>query len=258
MERELRGLGEHTEQHQAQRNREQRTALQQIARGEHIGQLEAAHRLADQQDAGEQRQTAAPGHRQRHAGTLARIRAMVPEADQEERRQAGQLPEHQHQQQVLRQYHTEHGAHEQQQEGEEAPHRLLVGEVIAGVEDDQQADAEDQQGEEETEAIEAQVQVETEFRQPGMAGEQRFSGQHPTLAEEQHQADQGNQCRRDRTGSAPQALGQDWQEDPQKWQRNDQRQNHDLLLFHSSSGTCPCQAGPAPGKSGHRLSVSID
>ncbi|MCY1276330.1 hypothetical protein D9M70_249940 [compost metagenome] len=243
MEGELRGLGEHAEQHQAQRYREHRAALQDVAGGEHVAQLEAAHHLADQQDAGEQRQPSPAGDRQRHARALAGIRAVAPEADQEERRETGQLPEHQHQQQVLRQHHAEHRAHEQQQEGVEAPGRFLLGQVVAGIEDDQHADAEDQQGEQEAQPVEAQAEVEAQFRQPVVARQQTLAGERAALAPQQRQAGQRHQRGGRGAGAATQAFGQDRQEDAQEWQRNDQRQNHRSLLFHS--GRCPLSAGGA-------------
>ena len=112
------------------------------------------------------------GNGQGHPRTLAGVGTAAPEADEQERGQAGQLPEEHHQQEIFREHHAEHGAHEQQQESEETPHRLLFGEVVAGVEDHQQADAEDQQGEEETEAVQAQAEVDADFRQPGIAGGQ--------------------------------------------------------------------------------------
>ncbi len=67
----------------------------------------------------------------------------------------------------------------------------LVRRVVAGVEDHQQADAEDQQGEEETEAVQAQAEVDADFRQPGIAGGQGLPGEHrAALSEQQDQADQ--------------------------------------------------------------------
>ncbi len=178
VEGELRRLGEHAQQHQYQRQRIQLMCANRVTSRQHLRQLEAAGDMADQQDAGEQRQTTAAGDRQRHARALAGFGARTPEADQQERRQAGQLPEHQHQQQVFREHHTEHGAHEQQQESEETPHRLGLGQVITGVEDHQQTDAENQQGEQETQAIEAQAEVQAKMRQPLKLDPQHFTGKY--------------------------------------------------------------------------------
>ncbi|MNF60650.1 hypothetical protein D3C84_422720 [compost metagenome] len=191
MERELRGLGEYPQQHQHQGHRVEGVRADLIARREDLGQFEAAGHLPQQQHPGEQGQAAATGDRQGHARALARIGAMPPEADQEEGRQAGQLPEHQHQQQVLGQHHAEHGAHEQQQEGEEAPHGLFFRQVVAGVEDDQQADAQDQQGKEETQAIEAQAETQAETGKPGQDELQCIAGEDAIgLEQQQDQAAQ--------------------------------------------------------------------
>ncbi len=84
MERKLSGLGEHAQQYQDQRQRVQRIGTDQIARCQHGRQLEASDDVADQQDAGEQRQPSATSHRQCHARALTSIGPMVPVADQEE------------------------------------------------------------------------------------------------------------------------------------------------------------------------------
>src|SRR5690606_34860322 len=112
-----------------------------------------------QQNPCEQRQTATARHGQGHTRALACIRATVPETDQQKRRQAGQFPEQQHQQQVFRQHHTEHGAHKQQQEGIEAPRWFALAQVVTGIEDYQQADAENQQGKQKAQAIQTQAKV---------------------------------------------------------------------------------------------------
>ncbi len=54
----------------------------------------------------------------------SRIGAVIPIGDQHERGEAGQLPEHHQLDQVARQHHAEHRAHEGQQEREEARHRV--------------------------------------------------------------------------------------------------------------------------------------
>ena len=120
--------------------------------------------MADQQNPGEQCQTTTAGHGQGHARTFAGIRTGAPETNQQERRQAGQLPEHQHQQQVFRQHHAEHGAHKQQEEGEEAPHRLLLRQVVTRVKNDQQANAENQQGKQKAQTIETQAEIQAQGR----------------------------------------------------------------------------------------------
>ncbi len=244
MEGKLRRLGEHAEQDQYQHQRIQGVGADQLASREDLGEFEAAGDVAEQQHPGQQRQAAPSGNGQGHPRTLAGVGTAAPEADEQERGQAGQLPEEHHQQEIFREHHAEHGAHEQQQESEETPHRLLFGEVVAGVEDHQQADAEDQQGEEETEAVQAQAEVDADFRQPGIAGGQGLPGEHrAALPEQQDQADQRRHAGGRRAQGAAATLGKQGQQRPHERQRDDQRQNHGLLLF--DGGAPACLAGGA-------------
>ena len=67
-------------------------------------ECQAAARDAPQHDdAGQQAQPAAAGHHQRHARAALRIGAVVPVADEQERGEAGEFPEHHQLQQVARQ-----------------------------------------------------------------------------------------------------------------------------------------------------------
>ena len=115
MERELCGLGERTQQHQSQCHRVHAVVLDQVPGGENVLQFIAAHDVANQQDAGKQCQATASGNCKCHPCTAASVFFMGPEADQQERCQAGQLPENHHQQQVARQHDAKHGALEAQQ-----------------------------------------------------------------------------------------------------------------------------------------------
>jgi hypothetical protein len=133
------------------------------------GQLVTADDFAEQQEAGEQRQAAAARKHQRHPRTAARRFAPTPVGDQQERGKAGQFPEHQQLDQVLRQDHAEHRAHEQQQIGIEPAQTVFQRQVIVGVENHQQADAEDQQGEQQAKAIEAEGQIKAGGGYPGQA-----------------------------------------------------------------------------------------
>ncbi len=155
VEGKLRRLGEHAEQDEHQRQWIQRVRADLIACRDHLAQFEAADDMAKQQNAGQERQPSSAGDGQCHPSTAPGVGAMVPVANQQERRKAGQLPEHQHQQQVLGKHHAQHRAHEQQKEAEEASHRVFLRQVIARVENHQQADAKNQQGEQKAQAIEA-------------------------------------------------------------------------------------------------------
>ena len=159
MERELRRLGKHPQQHQHQNHRVERMGANLLTGGKNISEFVTAHHLTQQQDTGQQRQPPRTSDRQRHAGALARIGGMRPVADQQEGRQAGHLPEHHHQQQVLGQHHAQHRRHEQQQIAEEAPHGVAFGEVITCVKNHQQADALDHQCKKETQPIKAKADI---------------------------------------------------------------------------------------------------
>ncbi|MCY1404336.1 hypothetical protein D9M71_195420 [compost metagenome] len=146
---------------------------------------------------------------------------MPPEADEQERRQAGHLPEHHHQQQVFRQHHTEHGAHEQQQEGIETPAALVLAQVVAGIEDHQQTDAEDQQGKQEAQAVQTQAEVEPQIRQPGLLQVKYLAGEYRrTLPKQQYKAQQRCQGCSSCAQRATVALGQQGHHGTQQWQRN--------------------------------------
>ena len=95
-----------------------------VARSQDNGQLIAAGNFTEQQESAQQRQPARAGHRQRHACAVARFLALLPVADQQKRRQAGQLPEDQQLDDILRQCNAQHRAHEQQHIAIEAPHAV--------------------------------------------------------------------------------------------------------------------------------------
>ena len=96
--------------------------------------------MAQHDDASQQAQAAQAGYGERHSRALPRVRAMRPEPDQQERRQAGQFPEHDEQDQVVGEHDTQHGAHERQQVREETRRRIVGRKVIARIQHDQRAD----------------------------------------------------------------------------------------------------------------------
>ena len=137
-----------------------------IARGQHLVEVVASDDVPDQQDADKQAQPAGGRDRQRHARAVAGAGVVMPVADEQEREQAGQLPEEDQLDQVAREHDAQHGAHEGEQEREEARHRILGRHVVARVEHDQEADAGDQHGEQPGEAVHAQAEVEAQGRHP--------------------------------------------------------------------------------------------
>ena len=141
MERELRALGQGAEQDEDQRRQVERMRPDPVARGQHEVEVVAADDVAQDQNAGEQAQPAGGGDGQRHAGTVARGRRVVPVADQQEGEEAGQLPEEGQLDQVAGKHHAGHGPHEGEQEREEARHRIFRRHVVSRVEHHESADA---------------------------------------------------------------------------------------------------------------------
>ena len=200
-----------------------------VARREDRGQVVAAGDMAEQQKTAQQGHPPGAGDGERHARAVARIAALLPVTDEQEGGQAGQLPEDQQQEDVLRQHHAQHGSHEQQQAGIEAPHAVPRGQVIAGIENDQQADAQNHQGEQQPQAVQAKGQIQSHRRHPGetldhgMAGEGR--------ARQRQQTGQGEQGHGSRHpgGVQPAPTGNPGgQNGAEERREDDQRQTHGI------------------------------
>ena len=144
MKRELRALCESAEQNEDQRRNVERMRADRLAGREHPVEVVAADDVAEDQHAGEQAEAARRRDDQGHPRAVARLRGLMPVADQEEGEEAGQLPEEDQLDQVARQHDAEHRAHERKQEREEARHRIGRRHVVARVEHHQEADAGDQ------------------------------------------------------------------------------------------------------------------
>ena len=178
MERELRRLGEGTQQHQQQRRQIARIGLDQIAAVEHRLHVEGPDDMADQQETGQHRQPAHAGDGQGHAGASSCLALLVPVADQQKRRQAGQFPEYPQQQQVVGHDDADHGSHEQHQVGVEPRHAVVRRQIIAGIQNDQQPDAQDQQQKQQREPVEPERQIEPQLRHPAHAEVIHLAGDH--------------------------------------------------------------------------------
>ena len=88
MERELSALREGAEQDQYERDRIARIGADLAGDAHDRGDLVAPGGLADQQEAREHREATGARHGQGHPRALAGVGAMLPVADQEERREA--------------------------------------------------------------------------------------------------------------------------------------------------------------------------
>jgi hypothetical protein len=175
MERELRRLGEGAGQHQREDQGIERRGLDHLAFRQQHAELVGAADVAEHQHARGEEKPAAAGHHQRHAGALPARRRVAPEADQEEGRQARQLPEDQHEQDVVGEDDADHRALEEQQVGVEAADGVLPAEIVARIDDDQRADGEDHRGEEQAEPIGEEAEGEADLGHPGGAGEHRLA-----------------------------------------------------------------------------------
>jgi len=176
VERELRALGERAQRDQHQHGAVPGMRADQLARGEHAVELVAAGDLAHHQDPGEQAQPPGDGDDEGHARAAARIGTMVPVADEQERHQAGQLPEHGQLHQVAREHDAQHRAHEGEEEREEARYRIRRRHVVARVQHHQQADDQYQHRELPREAVQAQAEAQAQPGQPRHLVVQHLAG----------------------------------------------------------------------------------
>ena len=166
VEGELRAFAQGADQDQGEQDRVEGMCANQIAGGQDLVQVIAADDMAEQHDPRQQAQTARAGDHQRHVGAASGVGAVVPVADQQEREEAGQLPEKHDLDQVAGDHQPEHGAHERQEKREEARHRIVRRHVVAGVQRHQRADAQHQHREQPGETVHAQDEVQAQAGQP--------------------------------------------------------------------------------------------
>ena len=88
-------------------------------RPQHRGKVERAERPPDHEDRQHEAEVADPVDDERLLGRRGRARPAEPEADQEVAAQAHRLPEHEQQQEIVRQHQHAHREHEQRNLGEE-------------------------------------------------------------------------------------------------------------------------------------------
>ena len=166
MEGKLRALRQRAKQDQNQRRQIERMAADDVARRQDLVEIVAAGDMAEQDQPDQEAEPADPRDRQRHAGAIARCRGIVPIADQQEGKDAGQLPEYREQNDIARQHDAQHRPHEGKQEGEEARNRVLLRHVIAGIDDDEEADRGDDDRKQPGKAIHPETEIEPQLRQP--------------------------------------------------------------------------------------------
>ena len=199
VERELRAFGKGPQQNQEQRRQEHRVSLDHGHFVQHFTQLVGARNLTQEHKAPQHGQAAAPGHGQGLTGTGAGIGPVAPITHQQERRDAGQLPKHHQEQQIVRQHHAQHGGHEQHHFAVKLAGRILGAQVIVRIQNDHQPDEQDQAREHHRQAIKAERQVQPDLGHPGPGVHHRFARQHGR-GHGQQQAQTGGRDRARRAG----------------------------------------------------------
>ncbi len=125
MERELRRLGESGHKNKNQRDRVEWMRANDISCFKNFVEIVAANNVTEQEHACKQAEAANTGYCQSHTRAIAGAGIVIPVADEQEREDAGQLPEHGEQNNVARQDDAEHRTHEGQQEREKTRDRIF-------------------------------------------------------------------------------------------------------------------------------------
>ena len=108
MERELGALREGAQEDQDQRRNIEGMRPDRVAGRQHPVQIVAADDVSDQQHAGKETEPAGRGDDQGHPRAVARVRVLMPVADQKEREEARQFPKEDELDQVAGQHDAEH------------------------------------------------------------------------------------------------------------------------------------------------------
>ena len=167
MERNLRALRERPEQNKDQHRQIGAVRPDGRSRRKHGVDVIAARDPAEQQEADEHADTAEAGHDQGHSSAIASGLIVMPISNEQEGKEAGQLPEKSQLDEIAREDDAEHRAHESLEKGEEARNGILRRHVVTGIEDHQRAHAEYEQGEKPRKTVEPQRELEAERRKPG-------------------------------------------------------------------------------------------
>jgi len=156
VERDLRGLRARGEQQQDDGRDRERGALDGCRLRRDHAERRAAHGGLDEDRGGQQCESSDPRHEQRTRRTL---RALPGPADEEEARDARQLPCDEQQEDVVGEYDAEHRAREEREQCRD-PHGvgIVVGEVPQRIGHHQHADEGDDEREDERERVKAQVE----------------------------------------------------------------------------------------------------
>ena len=162
----------HRAAEEAERDEVHRRRRQRVDVLEHAQVLERS-RLPDEQDEPErERRVADRIHHERLLRSGHRFRAVVPEADQEVRREADETPAGEQEEEVPRLHEQQHREDEERHVGEVATLLVVAGEVAHRVPDDEPAHARDDQHHRARERVEEDLELDLEVArlEPGVSG----------------------------------------------------------------------------------------
>ena len=130
----------------------------------------------NQQDqARHQHEPATGGYEQALERTLSCLGIFMVEADQHVGSDAGQFPEHKKGNEIVRKHQSKHGCHERQHDDIEPGEVFVAFQVRTGVDQNEGADAADQKGKHQGQAIDHEVQGYPEPRHPGRFNQEPFT-----------------------------------------------------------------------------------
>ena len=176
VKRELGRLGERARQHQDQDRQVVGVSPNGIAIRQDLRQLEGTGGQPQHDQAGQQGEAPGAGQQQGLQRRPARLGRGVVEADQQVGRERRQFPKDEQRDQIVGQHQAEHGEHEQQQEELKPPQLGVAGEIGVRIKDDQDANAADQQGKGQAEAVNQKREVDAQAGHPGKADADGLAG----------------------------------------------------------------------------------
>ncbi len=125
---------------------------------------------------------------------------------------------------------ADHGTHEEEQQREKPVGGIVLGQIIVGIEDDQQADPQDQQDKQDGQSVHPQDESETGLRQPGISDRHRSPMEGGNDRPERQQQGRSRHSRRGPCRCpAAQRSHAERQQGPGKGKQNDEQQIHSLV-----------------------------
>ncbi len=202
--------------------------------GEDRRHLERAGGVADEHETGEQHETSGRRDEQRLEGRGASRRTGVLDADQQVRRNRGQLPRREHRDQVVGDDDSEHRPGEQREQAGEAVDAVSVAdravEVPPRVGEDGDADEGDDEDHDGTEGVESHGDLDAQGRNPGQALGDRFAVEQPVELRHQPGEHRQRRHRGDEVGTSPERPAGDDENQADDGVEEDERNQQDVPL----------------------------